>query len=515
MDEEHALSQHISDNHLRVLVIVKRPLLALRYTLPNGQIRKTQMNFVPISGCDVALETLRAAGLPIRDKDLPQVQGQRPQSSESQPHSQERPGSLNADLVQRQQSSESQSYPLEWPGPLNVSQTIRPDSSQSAFRWQSQPLSQEGSGSRNAGHGSMTSSAQPSKVNIRPTSAPGGVNQDEFTRPISASSRSTLDAFTSDATVACVPDVAKPRPQSSLLPSPVFNGSYEPFGSFQIRPMSAPEPTQARQNYIDTFPPPQMPPPTRILPFPAKKIHTFRKDEATSQEEPSEEKAAATKAKAKRQTKPRAQPARPRTSKTKVGATTTSSASLARISPSPTFRDTGKAPSSSEPPKGRAKVKAPAPIIPIKVPSEELQAIEPSSELSVPSIIDRKRSLADQSVDQPNKRQAQSRTETATETMTEALATAVPEQNTFPLINISSSNLLDSIDNFMRRYHELPVAKPLPKTAKEHLAEFAAQSDEDLAKAIDNMICECIKDENFGRLMEGVEGAWKRIGLGF
>lgn len=522
MDEERALSQHISDNHLRVLVIVKRPLLALRYTLSDGRIRKTQMNFVPFSGCDVALETLRAAGLPIRDKDLPHVQGQRLQSSDSQPHSQERPGSLNDGPVQRLQSSESQPHSLERPGSLNASQTIRPDSSQSAFPCTSQPLSQEASGFRNVGYGSMTTSAQPSKVNLRPTSAPGGVNQDEFSRPISASSRSTLDAFASNTTVTGVPAVAQPRAQSGLLPSPVFNGSYEPFGNFQVRPMSAPEPTQTRRDDIDAFPPSQMPPPRRVLPFPQKKIHPFRRDEAASQEEPSQEKPAATKTQAKRQTKPRAQPARPKTSKTKVGATTLSSDSLAPISPSPTFRDKEKAPSSSEPPKARAKVKVPASSAPTKVPSPELQATTPSSEPPAPSIIFRKRSLTDRSVDRPNKRQAQSRTETVTETMTEAFTTAIPEQpvqakssqTTDPLIDISSPNLLDSIDNFMRRYHDLPATKPPPKTAQEHLAEFAAQSDEDRAKAIDNQICECIKDENFGRLMEDVEGAWKRIGLG-
>ena len=113
--------------------------------------------------------------------------------------------------------------------------------------------------------------------------------------------------------------------------------------------------------------------------------------------------------------------------------------------------------------------------------------------------------------------------ETTAETLTEAPTSAVAEQQPqeqppqviSPLINISNHDLLDTIDNFMRKYHDLPAPRPPPQTAKEHLAEYAAQNDEDRAKAIDNKICECIKDENFGKLMDDVEGAWKRIGLGF
>lgn len=82
-------------------------------------------------------------------------------------------------------------------------------------------------------------------------------------------------------------------------------------------------------------------------------------------------------------------------------------------------------------------------------------------------------------------------------------------------MNISNHDLLDTIDNFMRKYHDLPAPGPPPQTAKEHLAEYAAQSDEERAKAIENKICECLNDENFWKLMDDVEGSWKRIGLGF
>ena len=512
MDEERALSQHISDVDLRVIVIVKRPLLALRYTLPDGQTRKTQMNFVPLSGFDVAFENFRAAGLPVRDRDLSLVQGQRPQSSQSQPPSRERPRALNA------------------------GQATRPHSS-AAFLGSSQRLSQDGTEGRNVGYGSIRvpPSAQPAMFDLRPTSAPGGMNQDEFSRPISASSRSTLDTIGSTTTATTVSAVAQPRIQPRLLPSPVFNGTYEPFGSFHVRPMSALEQVQAQRDYTDTLPLSQMLPPERTLPFP-KKIHPFGSEEAASQEEKSQEKSATAKNGAKRKTgarrktepkgkaKPRAQSTIPRKSRATVKTATTPSDRLAPGFPSSRSCAEGETLSSSAPPKARATAKAPSPGV-SRVPSPEVQAIPPSSEPpAAPSIIARKHSMSDPSVNQPNKRQVQTSIETVTETITEeALTTTVPKQApqvqppqaTDVLVNIANRDLLDSIDNLVRKYHDLPAPEPPPRSAEEHLAEYAAQSDDDRAKAIDNMICKYINDENFWKLMDDVEGSWKRIGLGF
>lgn len=500
MDEYRARSQHVSDNDRRVLVIVKRPLLALRYTLPDGRIRKTQMNFVPSSGCDVALETFRAAGLPIRDKGLSEVQSQRPQSFQSQPRSSQ-----------------------EQPRALDAGRAARPQSSQSAFPGSSQSLSQGRIELWDTGYGSIPPSAQPKKLDLRPTSSSDGVNQDDFSRPISASSRSTLDAFGSTRTVITAPVVAEQRTQLGLLPSPVFNGTYGPFGSSQVRPVNAPEQTQTKEDYTKSPPLSQMLPPERILPFPEKKMHPFRKDEAASQEDISQENPAATKTKAKRQTKPRAQPAKPRKSRATNRRAVSSRDELALSSAPPKSRTKGNAPSTRAPPKARATAKAPLPGAPPSVPFPELQAIPPSSEPpALPSINARKRSLNDQLVNQPNKRHAQTTIETMTETMTEMLTTAVaeqapqaqPPQAADPLIDNPNHDLLDSIDNFMRKYHGLPALKVPLQTAEEHLAEYAAQSDEDRISAFDNMVCECMQDENFAKLMEDVEGAWKGIGLG-
>ena len=38
LDEERCRSQNIRDEYLFVIVIVKKPLLALRYQLPDGQV---------------------------------------------------------------------------------------------------------------------------------------------------------------------------------------------------------------------------------------------------------------------------------------------------------------------------------------------------------------------------------------------------------------------------------------------------------------------------------------------
>ena len=524
MDEESALSQSVPDHDLRVLIIVKRPLLALRYRLPDGQIRKMQMNFLPSSGCDVALENLRAAGLPIRDKDLPQIQGQRPRSSQSQPQSQERPLSSNSCLIPRPRSSQSQpqsqerpvsssaclvprlpssqSQPQsqERPGSLNTRQAVGPQSSRGALPNHLQPLSQECTNQHNAGHTSMTPATRLVDVNTRPASAPGGVNQDEFSRPISASSRSTLDSCGSTTTASVVSTAAELPMKSSLLPSPVFNGAYEPSGSSHVRPMSASEQTPTEREYSHPLPPSQMLPPKRTLPFPEKTVQPFRGDEAALREEPSEEISTATKPKVKRQTKRRAQSARPRRSRAKTEAETNRSNSLILTLKLPEHSARANAPSSSAP---------------SRVPSSDMDAITPSSQPPAPlSINSRKRSLTDQVIIQPNK---QTRTETVTNATSEAPVIASehplqaqPPQAANSRIDIGSPELLDSIDRLLRKYHDLPAPK-LPQTAKEQLAEFAALNEEDRLKTVDRMILECLQDENFGILMDTLDFAEDRV----
>ena len=447
------------------------------------------MNFVPFSGCDVALENFRVAGLPIRDKDLPQVQSQLPQSSQPQPHPQERPGSSSVDHYH----------------------AARSQSVQGVFSDSAQPLSQGITIGHRATYGSIPSYAQSTTANIRPTSAPSRVKKLGPSRPSSASTQSTLNAFGSPITIISLPAVNKPGAQSGLLPSPVFNGTYEPFGSFSIRPMSAPEQTQTQQKYTNTLPVPQMLAPERTLASPEKTMNPFplSMNEAESQDKPAQGKAAVTKIKAKRQVKPRAQPAKPRGFRGKVQQITTSSDLIVPSSPSPAFHVPEKDPV----PGGASRLASP-----------EFQATLPTSvSLAVPIPNSCKRPLSDQSLNQPNKRQAQIRAETVTEDVTESLQRkAVTEEApqaqqpkaTDPLVNIANCALLESIDDLMRKYHDLPAPRYSSRTSKDYLADYAAQDEEDRVKALDNLICKCIQDESFVKLMEDIEGAWKRIGLG-
>ena len=344
----------------------------------------------------------------------------------------------------------------------------------------------------------MTPSTQAVDVNIRPTSAPGGVNQDEFSRPISASSRSTLESFGSTTTASAVSTAAELPMKSSLLPSPVFNGTYEPFGSFQVQSMSASEQTPSEREYIHPLPLSQMLPPKRILPSSDKAVQSFK---AASPDQQSKEIPTATKPKVKRQTKRRAQSMKPRKSNAKAEAETNPSDSLVLT---------------LKLPEGSARVNAPSSSAPSRVPSSDMEAIPPSSQPPAPPSIDsRKRSLTDQPIIQPNK---QTRTENVTKATTEdpTIVSELPRQAQ-PLqaansrMNIGSSELLDSIDKLMRKYHDLPASKQSPQTVKEQLADFAALNEEDRLKTVDSMILECLQDENFGILMDTLDLAEDRI----
>ena len=85
--------------------------------------------------------------------------------------------------------------------------------------------------------------------------------------------------------------------------------------------------------------------------------------------------------------------------------------------------------------------------------------------------------------------------------------------------NSSSEDYLGRLDFLVRRYQNLPTpaptAAPLLHSATENLAAYAAQSPDDRMTAIDDMICQCLQDENFITLCEDVENSWRRIGLGF
>lgn len=107
------------------------------------------------------------------------------------------------------------------------------------------------------------------------------------------------------------------------------------------------------------------------------------------------------------------------------------------------------------------------------------------------------------------------------EAVPQASSQAAPQTTVLgpnPTIDNISSNILPeefmgSLDTWIRKYQHLPAPQP-PVTDEDRLAGWAALPDKERTKAIDDMICRCLEDENFIKLAEEIEGHWKRIGLG-
>lgn len=80
--------------------------------------------------------------------------------------------------------------------------------------------------------------------------------------------------------------------------------------------------------------------------------------------------------------------------------------------------------------------------------------------------------------------------------------------------DVEPAEFMARLDGWVREYQHLPAPRPLEATS-ENLAAYAAQSKEERMMIIDDMICECLGDENFVKLVEDVGESWRRIGLGF
>lgn len=78
---------------------------------------------------------------------------------------------------------------------------------------------------------------------------------------------------------------------------------------------------------------------------------------------------------------------------------------------------------------------------------------------------------------------------------------------------VDPAEFMARLDGWVREYQHLPAPRPLEATS-ETLTAYAAQSNEERMMIIDDMICDCLGDENFVKLVEDVGESWKRIGLG-
>lgn len=84
------------------------------------------------------------------------------------------------------------------------------------------------------------------------------------------------------------------------------------------------------------------------------------------------------------------------------------------------------------------------------------------------------------------------------------------------LTAVEPAEFMSRLDSWVREYQHLPAPQPRDAAAAmEDLTAYAAQSKEERLAVIDEMICECLEDENFGKLVEDVDESWRRIGLGF
>lgn len=91
----------------------------------------------------------------------------------------------------------------------------------------------------------------------------------------------------------------------------------------------------------------------------------------------------------------------------------------------------------------------------------------------------------------------------------------VPSRNLFG-DEIAPAEFMTRLDAWVREFQDLPAPKPREIIAGDinNLAAYAVQPREERMAIIDNMICECLGDENFVRLLEDVDQSWRRIGLG-
>jgi hypothetical protein len=300
-----------------------------------------------------------------------------------------------------------------------------------------------------------------------------------------------------------------------LLPSPNFGNHSSTFGGYNARPVSAPE-TVSDSQLIDSLPISQMLPPQRVLPFP---------DRAPTQGTdtiPASSKATLT----KKETETKV--AKPMKGRAAAKPKPSLIISLPSSS-APTVRDrraeaieakSDKSLPSSAPPKKRTRahkalVSAPASSAPPRIDST-LEALERTvsritTELTPPSSRsgNERPPLSVVSDSETNERPTQPLNRDSSPTA------QPPQMGQLPnlLPNVQPKEFLDALDVWIRKYHGLPVPQA-PMTAKEQLASYAARPDAERAKLIDDMILECLQDENFGKLCDDVERNWKRICLG-
>lgn len=524
-----------------------------------SQIRKIQMFFHPTSGYDLALNTLKSIGLPIRDKDQPmqpQVAAihthpsQGAFASSSQPRSQAqtnafitafdhippsgqlpqvqsrptsaRPSSLQSHSQERTSGIYAPTYDHVTPSKQSSqghSHTV------SARLASSQSHSQ---GQNETPYSNVPQSTQ-RQTPSRPSSASSENNRNRFSTriPFIQDPRSHLERSTSGR-VTAYSTAARPSSSSAifgsrlnptvtpslpprLMPSPELGSRSSAF-DYEARPIGATQ-RQSESLLTDRATLSRMLPPKRTLLFPEEKEKPLNEDdEATTAGESNAElpknKKANTKATYQTRSRAKKGKAEAKYSRRKSSLPTPEPSSSAHKAPTKetllVTLNTRKLPSSSAPSRTSSPMREPAQQVDMSSHSLTF----PSS----PPVLNarNKHPLTTLESTKTNELQGQAPVKPAS-------SAAQRQRGLFDSVlpKMSPAELLDSVDGWIRKFNNLPAPPQPPQTAKELLAEYAKQSDEARAKAIDNLICEYLEDENFVKLVEDVEGAWRRIGLGF
>ena len=463
------------------------------------------MNFKPEHGCETALQNLRSIGMPVRDKDL--------SASAAQPFSlpaQLRPHSSQATF------HGSQTYSHGYEGALGpASDYVPPPSAQPPapqLPWQtSEAMNLVDKMSKPISH---------SKDFGLPSRRPH--EQRQLDRTASMSGNFTMDN-------RCM-NLAHPNSQS-LLPSPTFGSQSSVIDGLDFRPSSAPT-TQSERLQSDTIPISEMLPPPRKLPFPEKAAPRESESAREVPAEPPAKKQAKAKPKASsKKTEHETEKKATKSAKTTAPSSRAKPVPKAQTSKAPLKRsltDTSDAhfvPSPSAPRAPRIEDPVAIHVGADNVPSSSAPPRISSTLLDLEHAVTKisegltpppsrgngestkKRPLSALSDNILNMQQSHTATNEPSATETQARC-----QQPFP--NVSPSEVMDQLECWIRKYHDLPVPKP-QRTSKDMLAAFAARSDEAKSEAIDNMICQCLEDPNFVKLVEEVDRHWQRIFLGF
>lgn len=483
------------------------------------------MNFLPTAGCETAVNILRSLGIPIRDRSQP-VKLQAAPAAPPQQSSQGPPPTPS----QREPNLSTSAALVTYDSNLPTAQSSHIPPQPDSYRPNSQSSSQGTHGTFDSiRYDSVPQPPKQAHVLSWQKSATSGVNQDQVTRPITfiRDPRTELTRSAS-AHVNCYNTVARPYSSSAVLdsrpgpavPSPVTSKhlpsadiwSQSTAFEHEARPTSAPQTqTLAQRLFTDDVTLSQVLPPKRVLPFPEIKVKLAGGDDGpVPAEEPIQEPAVSDMTKTKTQTAKRT------TSRAKNARAKSSGRKASLPTPEP----------SSSAPKPRSRQKAaakkdmetaPPSTAPLgatcarKPSSREVSPISETAYPSSPPVAKatKKRPLVPLEARETNKRRAQ---------VPEGPSSLPLEQQKGPLgsafSDVKPAELLDSLHGWIQKYHHLPAPEP-PKTSKDHLAEYAKHSDEERAKAIDQLICDCLEDENFHKLVEDLEGTWRRIGLGF